>query len=205
EDAFSGVVDLLERKAYTGEKGTAADVPADMTSPIDAARDQLIEAACEADDDVMAKYLEGEELSPDELTSAVKKGIASGALYPVFVGSSTKNIGISKFLDALVSYCPAPSDMASRVATNAAGEQEVSGDPSGPLAAFVFKTSADPFVGRLTYLRVVSGELKGDSHAWNANHKADERIAGLFVLKGKAQDHVTALTAGDIGAVAKLA
>src|SRR5438270_115071 len=205
QDAFPGVVDLLERKAYSGEKGAPADISSDLSSSVETAREQLIEAACEADDDVMSKYLEGDELSPEELTAAVKKGIASSALYPVFVGSSTKNIGVSKFLDALVAYGPAPSDVAPRVAADTAGEQELAADPSGPPAAFVFKTSADPFVGRLTYLRVVSGTLKGDSHAWNANHKADERIAGLFVLKGKTQDHVTALTAGDIGAVAKLA
>ena len=89
-----------------------------MSSSLDAAREQLIEAACEADDDVMAKYLEGEELRAEELTGAVKKGIASGALYPVFVGSSTKNIGVSKFLDAVVAYCPAPPDVAPRTSTS---------------------------------------------------------------------------------------
>ncbi len=204
QDHFSGVVDLIEMKAYTGEKGAPAEVPGDMADAIAAAREQLIEAACEADDDVMSKYLEGEELSTEELTGAVKKGIATGAAYPVFVGSSTKNIGISKFLDALVAYCPAPSDVAPRSAKASGGEQETNADASGALAALVFKTAADPFVGKLTYLRVVSGTLKGDSHVWNANHNADERIGSLLVLKGKAQDHVSQLAAGDIGAVAKL-
>jgi elongation factor G len=204
QDSFAGVVNLIEQKAYMGEKGTPGDIPADMADAVASAREQLIEAVAEADDEVLNKYLEGESLSDEELTSCLRKGIASNVTYPVLVGSSTKNIGVSKFLDALVADCPSPADMAPRTAKTAAGEEEVRGDASGPLAAMVFKTSADPFVGRLTYFRVVSGTIKGDSHVWNVNHNADERIGQLIVLKGKTQDHAPALEAGDIGAVAKL-
>jgi elongation factor G len=204
QDSFAGVVNLIEQKAYMGEKGTPGDVPADMADAVASAREQLIEAVAEVDDDVLNKYLEGESISEEELTSCLRKGIASNVTYPVLVGSSTKNIGVSKFLDALVADCPSPADMAPRTAKTAAGEEEVRGDASGPLAAMVFKTSADPFVGRLTYFRVVSGTIKGDSHVWNVNHNADERIGQLIVLKGKTQDHAPALEAGDIGAVAKL-
>jgi len=201
QDSFAGVVNLIEQKAYTGEKGTPGDVPADMAEAVAAAREQLVEAVAEADDDVLNKYLEGEELSEAELTAALRKGIANGITYPVLAGSSTKNIGITKLLDALVADCPSPADVPPRKA----GEGELPADPAGPLVAQVFKTSADPFVGRLTYLRVISGTLKADSHVWNADRNADERIGQLIILKGKTQDHVPALVAGDIGAVSKLA
>jgi elongation factor G len=205
QDSFSGVINLIDRAAYIGEKGTPADIPADMKSAVEAARDQLIEAVCEADDDVMAKYLDGEELSPEELTAALRKGMSSGIAYPVFCGSAAKNIAVARFLDALVADCPSPADVAPRTASNASGEVVLKADASGPLAALVFKTAADPFVGKLTYLRVLSGTLHADSHVWDANREADERVGQLIVLRGKTQDHVTALVAGDIGAVAKLA
>jgi elongation factor G len=204
QDSFAGVVNLIERKAYMGDKGAPADVPADMADAVAAAREQLVEAVAEADDDLLNKYLEGEELTPEELTSALRKGIASRVVFPVFAGSATKNVGVSKFLDALVADAPSPADVAPRKAQAGGSEEELKADPSGPLAAQVFKTAADPFVGRLTYLRVVSGVLKGDSHAWNANQNADERVGQLIILRGKTQDHVPALAAGDIGAVAKL-
>ncbi len=205
QDKLAGVVNLIERKAYMGDKGTPADVPADMADAVASAREQLVEAVAEADDDLLNKYLEGEELTPDQLTSALRKGIAAGIIFPVFAGSATKNVGISKFLDALVANGPSPADVAPRKAKVGGSEEELNADPAGPLAAQVFKTAADPFVGRLTYLRVVSGVLKGDSHVWNANQNADERIGQLIILRGKTQDHVPTLAAGDIGAVAKLA
>jgi elongation factor G len=176
-----------------------------MADAVAAARDQIIEAIAETDDDLLNKYLEGEEISEEVITRDLKKGVALGIVFPVFVGSATKNIGVTKFLDALVADCPSPADMAPQTAMAGAEEEALTADASGPLAAFVFKTSADPFVGRLTYLRVVSGTLKGDSHVWNANRNADERLGQLSVLKGKAQEHVPSLVAGDIGAIAKLA
>jgi len=205
QDSFAGVVNVLQRKAYMGDKGTPADVPADMAQAVEAAREQFVEAVCEADDDVMAKYLEGEDLSEEELTGALRKGLATGAVHVIVAGSATKNIGIAKLLDALVEYAPSPAAVTPRTADGKGGEQQLKADASGPLAAFVFKTAADPFVGKLTYLRVLSGTLRGDSHVWNANQDGDERVGQLIVLKGKTQDHVPALAAGDIGALAKLA
>jgi elongation factor G len=204
QDSFAGVVNLIEQKAYMGDKGEPAAVPADMAAAAASAREQLVEAVAEADDDLLAKYLEGEELTEEELTDALRKGIAAGIVAPVFATSASKNIGIAKWLDAIVADCPSPADVASRTATNSAGDEQLKADASGPLAATVFKTSADQFVGRLNYLRVVSGTLKADSHVWNANHHADERIGQIIVLKGKTQDHAPSLVAGDIGAVAKL-
>jgi elongation factor G len=202
QDSFSGVVNVLEGKAHSGDKGTAGDVPADMSAAVAAAREQLIEAVCEADDDLMSKYLEGEELSEDELRVALRKGIAAGIVVPVFAGSATKLTGVSTFLDAVVANCPSPADVAARTTEDG---QELPADAAGALAAFVFKTAADPFVGRLTYLRVISGTFRADSHVWNANRSADERIGNVLVLRGKTQEQVPALAAGDIGAVAKLA
>ena len=204
QDAFSGVVNVVEQKAYAGDKGAPGDVPGDMADAVAAAREQLIEAVAEADDDVLNKYLEGETLSDEEITAALRKAVAQGIACPVFASSSTKLIGVSKFLDALIADCPSPADVEPKVAQAAGGEETLKADAGGPLAAIVFKTAADPFVGRLTYLRVISGTLKGDSHVWNVNQKADERVGQLIILKGKTQDHAPSLAAGDIGAVAKL-
>jgi elongation factor G len=201
QDNFSGVVNVVDGRAYVGDKATPADVPGDMADAVAAAREQLVEAVAEADDDLLNKYLEGEDLSSGEITAALKKGIAAGVVIPVFAGSATKLIGVSKLLDAMLADCPSPADLP----PVKAGDKALPADPSGPLAAFVFKTTADPFVGRLTYLRVVSGTLKGDSHVWNANRNVDERLGQLSVVRGKTQEHVPQLVAGDIGAVAKLA
>jgi len=138
----------------------------------------------------------------EELTLALRKGIAAGVVCPAFATSAVKNIGVSKFLDALVADCPSPAEVTARCD---AASDAVACDAGGPLAAFVFKTAADPFVGRLTYLRVVSGAFRADSHVWNANKGSDERVGNVLVLRGKTQEQVPSLAAGDIGAVAKLA
>ncbi|MBI2723984.1 MAG: elongation factor G [Chloroflexi bacterium] len=205
QDAFSGVVNLIDRKAYMGDKGSPAEIPAGMEAAVEAACEQLVEAVAEADDDLLAAYLDGKTPDEEEMVRALRKGIADGLVYPVFAGSAAKNIGIAKFLDALVADCPSPADVAPRTATAGGSETTLAADAQAPLAALVFKTAADPFVGRLTYLRVVSGALRGDTHVWNANRGVDERLGQIIVLKGKTQDHAPALAAGDIGAVAKLA
>jgi elongation factor G len=198
--SFTGVVDVLSQKAYMGEKGEEAAIPADMQGAADQARDRLTEAAAETDDTLITKYLEGETLTAEELANGVKAGILAGSLVPIFAGSGTKMIGIHCLLDAIVSMLPAPADC-----PIALDGKQLKADPSGPLVALVFKTAADPYVGRLTYFKVLSGTLKGDSHAWNASAGADERIGSLYRITGKGQEHVAAVIAGDIGAVAKLA
>jgi elongation factor G len=204
QDSFSGVIDLIQQKAYTGDKSPPGDVPADMSAAVAAARDQLVEAIAETDDVLINKYLEGAVLADEEIAAALKKAVAAGQICPVFVGSATKSVGIARLLDAMVAYLPSPAEVAPVTAKASSADEQVGGDPAGPLAALVFKSAADPFVGKLTYFRVLSGTLKADSHAWNANHHADERIGQIIVLKGKTQDHVPSLAAGDIGAVAKL-
>jgi len=200
QDAFAGVVDLVEMKAYMGEKGTEADVPAGMAGEIETLRGQLMETVAENDEDLLESFLENGELTAEELHKGLAIGIGSGDLVPVFAASSTKTIGVSHFLDAVCGYFPSPAD----VTVKTEDGKDLKADPKGPLAAQVFKTTADPYVGKLTFLRVFSGTLKADSHAWNANRNADERVGQLFVVRGKAHEPAAQLVAGDIGAVAKL-
>jgi elongation factor G len=196
---FKGVVDVLTQKAYLGEKGEEAAIPDDMQSAADQAREKLIEAAAETDDALITKYLEGQDLSAEELSTGVKAGIANGSIVPIFTGAATKVIGVHSLLNAIVSMFPAPTDRPVK-----ADSKELKADPNGPLVALVFKTAADPYVGRLTYFRVLSGTLKGDSHAWNTSRNVDERIGTVYRITGKNQEQVPAVVAGDIGAVAKL-
>ena len=200
QQSFQGVVDLLAMKAYLGEKAEEADIPGDMAGQADSYREKLIELAAETDDTLITKYLEGESLSEEELGVGVKAGISAGSIVPVLTGSGTKLPGVRRLLDTIASLFPSPTQRPLQV-----DGKEIAADATKPLTALVFKTAADPYVGRLTYFRVFSGTLKADSHAWNANKNADERIGPLYRITGKTQDAVQQVVAGDIGAVAKLA
>jgi len=197
---FQGVVDLLTMKAYLGEKGEEKEIPAEMGQAVEAAREKLIEAAAETDDALITKYLEGEELTAEELARGLRAGIAAGSIVPVLAGSATKLTGIRRLMDVIAAAFPSPQDRPVSL-----DGQQLLADPSKPLAALVFKTAADPYVGRLTYFRVFSGTLKGDSQAWNANKQVLERIGTVYRISGKNQEQVPEVPAGDIGAVAKLA
>ena len=204
---FTGHVDLVHRKAYRLEGGTEVEIPIPegMADEVARRRDQLLEAAAEADDDVLVKYLEGEEVSDPELEACLRKGVKESILAPVLVGSSINGIGLQALLDAIVRYLPSPADEGPVTAIDKSGaEVEIPPDPGGPLLARVFKTAADPFVGRLTYLRVFSGTLHSQGHVWNAAREGDERIGQLLLLHGKEQEPTGELKAGEIGAVAKL-
>ena len=203
EAAFKGVVNVTTGKAclYDGSgKLTEGEAPADMHAAVAAARDKLLDAIVETDDDLMAKYLEGEELSEQEITKALHAAVCSGQVIPIVCASASNNKGIQPLLDLVVDALPSPDD----AVLNEADAKAIKDKPDR-LGAFVFKTIADPFVGKLTYLRVYSGALKGDSHAWNANKGKEERIGPLLSLRGKNNEPVGEIKAGDIGAVAKLA
>jgi elongation factor G len=205
---FSGYVDLVHRKAYKAEGGKEVEVPIPDTLADEVARrrDQLLEAAAEADDDVLMKYLEGEEVTDPELEACLRKGVKESILAPVLVGSAATGTGLQALLDAIVRYLPSPADEGPATAFDKAGKPvEVPPDPNGPLLVRVFKTAADPFVGRLTYLRVLSGTLHSQAHVWNEKRQADERIGQLLLLHGKEQEPIGELEAGEIGAIAKLA
>ena len=197
EESFSGLVNLLDPKA---------EGPEELRGEIDAARERLTEAIAEVDDDLATKYLEGEPLSQAELTGGLTEGIASGAIVPVLVGAPSAGIGAKELLDAAVDYMPSPEARGPAEGVDGGSEEEVSipCDGSGSLAALVFKTSADPFVGKLSYFRVYGGTLKSDTQVWNASTGEAERVGQVFELLGKSQEPVAELAAGDLGAVAKL-
>ncbi len=198
---FRGVVDLLTMKAYVGEKGEAQDVPKELLEQATSLREKLVEAAAETDDTLITKYLEGEDLSEEELRRGLRMGVIRGSLIPALTGSATKNIAVTLLMDALCRCLPSPADVAVAVQDG----EPIQADAKGPLVALVFKTTADPYVGRLTYFRVYCGTLKADSQAWNANKGSAERIGPLYLIRGKSQEQVSQVLAGDIGAVAKLA
>ena len=197
ESTFSAVKDLLVGSNDDNE---------DIQGRLIAARDRLTEAVAESDDDLATKYLEGEDISEQEMASALKQGISSGMIVPVMFGSAISGIGTTSLLDTIIEFMPSPLDVKS-----SQSKLESSGEPvllpcsaDGPLAALVFKTSADPFVGKLSYLRVYSGTFSGDTVVWDSNKEESERIGQVFVIKGKTQEPVDGLVAGDIGAVAKM-
>lgn len=207
EDSFAGIVDLIKMKAYLPEKNgkeyTEAAIPDDMLAKAEEARMALIEAAAEGNDELLTKYLEGEELSDEEVISGLLSGIAQAKVFPVMCGSAVKNIGVQQVLDSIIKYLPAPGS------NPVLGYHPATKDPverglSDPFSAMVFKTTADPFVGRLNYIRLFSGTMKPDSTLYNATKDKSERIGTLFSLRGKHQDPVTAVHAGDIVVVAKL-
>jgi elongation factor G len=206
-DSFAGYVDLVHRTAYTwkGDAVSEGSVPPELEAEVARRRDQLIEAASEADDDIMTKYLEGEEIGEAELEACVRSAIRQSIIAPVVVASAAHEIGVRGLLDAAIAYLPSPVDRGGVVARDGQGaEVRVAPDPDAPLLLHVFKTTADPFVGRLSYFRVHAGTLRGHDAPWNPLRHETERIGGVLRLHGKEQEVATELRAGEIGAVAKL-
>jgi len=207
ESGLRGVVDLLNMQAQlfsstTDGALTQAEVPADMLDEVETLRLQLVEKIAENDEELMLRYLEDDTLQPDELAAALKTAVAAGEIIPVLASASTTNRGVKFVLDAIVDLAPAPGPVNAHDQNGKAMRLEA--NPQGPFAALVFKTIADPFVGRLTYFRVYSGTVKSDTHVWNTIKNKDERLGQLFNLRGKEQLPAPELHAGDIGAVAKL-
>lgn len=203
---FRGVVDLISMKALLGEAASPADVPMEMEDAVAEARTQLVEAAAEGDDDLIMKYLDGEDLTAEEILRGLRTGIASGNVVPVYCGSALNNFGVRPLLDAIASSMPSPAQSPVPVAHRPEDEEvAVPASAGGPLAAFVWKTVADPFVGKVSYFRVFSGTLRGDSRVYSLPSGNEERISQIFVPRGKEQLPATQLVAGDIGGVNKLA
>lgn len=205
---FKGVVNLLTMKAYYNEGKDRSDLPAEMADEAEAARTTLVEAAAEADNALIEKYFEEGTLSNDEIRDGMRKAARDHLLktVPVFVTSGAKNIGTVPLLEALVAYVSPPS--VRRLQTiKPDGEREFMMPPQkddGPLAAYVFKTTTDRFVGTLNYFRIFSGSIAADNRCYNATREAEERFGSLMVMRGKEQMPVSMLHAGDIGVVAKL-
>lgn len=190
---FRGVIDIVTNTAYVYENGkpTPIAVSPELAAQVTAYRDQLVEAAVESDDELMMKYLDGAEISNDELCHAIKLGVAQGSLVPVLAGSLTKNIGVQPLLDAIIEFFPTAQEMKP---TNM----------NGQLAALVFKTIVDPQRGQITMFRVYNGSLKSDAHAWNPHTNTDERMGQLLMIRGKQQDIMTEVPMGDIACAVKL-
>ena len=203
-DSFRGVIDVLSKKAYL-EDGTESDVSDDLGVDVDSYREQVIEAVAEADDDLATKYLEGEEITDEELMIALRAGVKSCDVFPVLASSGQAGAGTDPLLNVLAELTPSPADVAAPSSRTSSGEEAtVTPDPDGVLAALIFKTTADPFVGKLSYFRVQSGTMHTNSHAWNTAQNEQERIAQIVVPIGKDHENVETLAPGDIGAVAKL-
>ena len=205
QDSFTGVVDLVNMNAITwsGRKPTIGEIPADLKAQADQSREKLIEAAAEMDDDLMNKYFDTGSLSDEEVSKALKMGIQNGSIVPVLCGSATKMIGVHTLLDFIADSMPAPLATAPK-GVNPQTKAEESRKPEDAFSAMVFKTMADPYVGKLTYFRVYSGAMKSDSQIFNANKGREERIGQVYYLHGKQQEATSDVGAGDIGAVAKL-
>ena len=210
EQETRGVIDLIDMKAfeYSGEdRGSASEVPIpeDLQAQAEEYREKLMDEVAENSDELMERYLEGEEISHEEIVTALKKGVTEGHLFPVTCGVATKNLATNRLLEALVEDVPSPAMRGPGKALDSDGEPvEVAKDPGGDLLAYVFKTTADPYTGRINLLRVASGVLRSDSHALNVTRGEKERIGQLAAPQGKEMTPVDELGPGDIGAVAKL-
>jgi elongation factor G len=199
--AFSGVLDLLNMKVYKGkDRGVVVeDVPSGYLKEAEKRREKMMDAAAEGDDDLAMKYLEGEQLSKEEIEHGLLLGIETGKVVPVLLGSALSGIGVAPMLDRMVGELPSPVDMPKRF-----DGVELKAEASGPLAAFCFKTTADPYVGKINYVRVFSGTLRQDDHVLNTNTERDERVHNLFWPHGKGQEAATEIPPGDICGIAKL-
>ncbi len=204
---FQGVIDLVALKAYLGENAAPTDIPDEYADEVEEWRLEILEAAAEMDDELISKYLEGEELTGEEIARGLRQGILEGHIIPVLAAAGTANRGVRAVMDAIAKYFPSPADMPPEPAEDLkTGETvELTPDENGPLAAFVFKTVADPYVGKISYFRVYSGTLKSDSRVWNSRANAEERISQLFYPRGKEHVNTDKVVVGDLGAVAKLA
>jgi elongation factor G len=200
---FKGIVDLLTLKCYMGDKAEESEIPPSLKDQVDSMREKMIETIAEVDDVLIEKYLGGEEITQKELLRGLKQAVSMGKIVPVLTGSALQNMAIRPLLDAISDYLPSARETKMVIATDSK-ITDIKPDRQSPLAALVFKTSADPYVGKLTYFRVFSGVIESNSQVWNVNQNSIERIGQLFVVRGKNQEPVPRIEAGDIGAVAKL-
>ena len=204
EQNLQGVIDLLTMKAYKGTGKDSSAIPDELVDEAETARMELMESAAEGSDELLEKYLEGEDLTADEIMAGLKKAIMNGTAIPVFAAAGGAEIGIEPLLNSLIKLMPSPADVGAMTAQGQNGEEELTAVDSGPLAAYVWKTTADPFVGKITYFRVYSGVITSDSRVWNQTKGIEERLGTLSILRGKEQISVKTVHAGDIASVPKL-
>ncbi|HEY7266209.1 MAG TPA: elongation factor G [Solirubrobacterales bacterium] len=210
EHEVRGVVDLIDMKAFVAQgEGRGApepqEIPEEVAAQAQEYREKLMDEVAENSDELMERYLEGEEIDHDEIVTVLKRGVTDGRIFPVTCGVATKNLGTTRLLEALVEDLPSPAMRGPVTALGEDGEEiEIAPDEEGELVAYVFKTLADPYAGRLNLFRVFSGVIKGDSQVANVTRRAKERVGQILIPGGKEHEQTDELGAGDIGAVAKL-
>lgn len=201
---FKGVVDIIGMKAYLGDGKTTGEIPAELKEAAEKAHFTMVEAAAEGEDELMEKYLENGSLSDAEMVRGLEDVVYAGEFVPVFCAAGGHEIGAIALLNDIIDLIPAPQNAPKRSAQGKSGAEELKPSDSEPLAAYVWKTTADPFVGKMTYFRVYSGCVQADAHVWNQPKGADERMAGLHFQRGKEALPAKVVHAGDIAAVSKL-
>ena len=201
---FKGVVDIIGMKSYMGDGKTTAEIPADLKEAAEKAHFDMVEAAAEGEDELMEKYLENGSLTDAEMVRGLEDVVYAGSFVPIFCAAGAHEIGTIALLNDIIDLMPSPVNAVKRKAQGKDGEVELTPSDSSPLAAYVWKTTADPFVGKMTYFRVVSGTIQADGHVWNQNKGADERMSGLHFQRGKEAIAAKVVHAGDIASVSKL-
>jgi elongation factor G len=201
---FKGVIDLLTMKAYADDGKTATDIPEELVEEAETAHNELIEAAAEGEDELLMKYLEGEELESKEIMRGLVSVFRNRSYIPVFIAAGAAEIGLAPLLDAVIELMPSPAESPPASAKGKEGDEELSASDSNPLAVYAWKTTADPFVGKITYLRIYSGMLTSDMRIWNQSKEIEERFGNLNLLRGKEPIPVKTAHAGDIATVPKL-
>jgi len=201
---FKGVVDVIGMKAYLGDGKEIAEIPAELKEEAESAHFTMVEDAAEGEDELMEKYLENGSLSDKEMVRGLEDVIYAGEFVPVFCAAGAREIGTIALLNDIIDLLPSPVDAVKRVAQGKDGEEELKPSDSSPLCAYVWKTTADPFVGKMTYFRVFSGTMQADAHVWNQKKDVDERMSGMHFQRGKESIPAKTIHAGDIAVVAKL-
>jgi elongation factor G len=210
EHEIRGVIDLIDMKAFVAQgEGRGApepqDIPEELQAQAQEYREKLMDEVAENSDELMERYLEGEDIDHGEIVTVLKRGVTDGKIFPVTCGVATKNLGTTRLLEALVEDLPSPAMRGPVTALDTDGEEiEIAPEEDGELVAYVFKTLADPYAGRLNLFRVHSGVMRGDSQVNNVTQRAKERIGQILIPRGKEHEQIDELGAGDIGAVAKL-
>ena len=204
KEDFKGIVNLLDMKAYPANGAAAVEIPAELADDAEEARMELVEAAAEGDDALLEKYLEGGELTADEIQSGLRSVVLQNLFAPVIITDVDTKVGLTQLFDLIVSLMPSPTDVPAETMKSGAGEEELPASDTGPLAAYVWKTTADPFVGKITYIKVFSGVMQSDARVWNLQKDEEERMGNLSIPLGKDHTPIKNLHAGDIGVVLKL-
>ncbi|HEU4480366.1 MAG TPA: GTP-binding protein, partial [Actinomycetota bacterium] len=204
EHDYNGIISVIDEEAWHYDpngKPSKVDIPEARRARVEEVHTDLLDSVAESDDELLERYLEGGSISREEIVKALHEGIDEARMFPVVVGSATNLIGVDRLADIIVAAGPSPLDRPPAEGVDGAARES---KPDAPMSALVFKTMTDPYVGRVSFFRVYSGTLKGDASLHNATKNVDERVGHVFTMRGKTQEELSEVVAGDIGAIAKL-